>query len=152
MAVTVRPDKISERWAGIFLMHELTHGLEKIYLADTNPDGSEYMAYLIEMESYDLLTKRKFSEVLTKQLKNASIRTHDDMVKLCNSDISEVHNFLYGIDAELNEVKPESASEEEMRIGFYLMAATIKIGQDNNYSFEQRIKNLNDILKKTSIY
>lgn len=152
IAVTVRPDLMTERWAGIFLIHELVHGLEKIYMKDAKPEASEYLAYMVEMDIYNLLTHGKLNSVLDNKLNKFSLKEHDQLLELYDSNKNKVYDFIYSIDKELNEPKPKSSAEEEMRIGFYLMAATIRIGQNNGYPTNTKINNLNQLLKKSSLY
>ncbi len=152
VGVAIRPDRISRRWAGIFLVHEMSHALERMYKTNILPDESEFFAYDLEKRAYNHITNGKLDRALEKEISQREVRSHSQLLGILRSNEAVRYETLHNIDRYLNEEHPLGLAEGEMRLGFYLMALSIRIGEIHNYTRAQQVENLNAVLKEFQMF
>lgn len=150
VTVVVRPDLISERWAGIFMVHEMSHVLERMYKTKIQPHESEYYAYTVEKIAYNYLSNGNLDKVLDEFLHRNNILNHQALIELAKQPENFKNKIKYEIDQPLDEKNSMSLTENEMRSSFYLMALSIRIGENNDYDEQKNIDGLNILIENFS--
>ncbi len=128
----IKQERISDQWAGLFLVHELSHLLD--LLSGREPPNAPREQFLIgELRACaaELTAARLFSDgsfeaeidLLLEKLKPASME--DLYRKLGETDARE---FL-PLDKALGGVNPESDVELSLRLGFYITTTCIRYAE-----------------------
>ena len=152
MAVTVRPDRISPAFAGVFMTHELMHGFNEIFAEGALPEASEYNAYSVEKAAYNHRYNGRLNAVLDDLLDDRDIEDYDDFLALTRAEDEQLDRFLLAVDDELGHGPAHSPAEQEMRLGFYLMAASIRMGERTGATFFDSTARLNRLLERFGRY
>jgi hypothetical protein len=158
VTIHIRPNRISKDFAGIFLVHEISHVLD--YLNNTNSDSSdanETKAYLHEKQAaniaYDLAIDRGLDEILA-QLKPKDV---SDLIELrqTSEGRQRLQKLLIGIEKNTTIEPPASMAEAEMRLGFYNVALELRRQENlhkgkNSYSISA--EKVGQLLRAASKY
>ncbi|MDB2448747.1 hypothetical protein N9W78_00445 [bacterium] len=152
IAVTVRPDRISPAFAGVFLTHEMMHGFNQLFAEGALPEASEYNAYSVEKAAYNYRYNDRLDQLLDRMLDDHNIENHDDFVAFSEAEDERLDTFLLDIDEGLGHGPAHSPAEHEMRMGFYLMATSIRVGERSGTSFFDNTARLNRLLERFSRY
>lgn len=151
-AVTVRPDRISPAFAGVFMAHELMHGFNDLFADGDLPEAAEFNAYSVEKAAYNYRYNGRLDNVLDDLLDDNDIDTHDDFVAFTQADDDRLDRLLRSVDKRLEHGPAHSAAEDEMRMGFYLMSTSIRVGERSGTSFFDNTARLNRLLERFSRY
>lgn len=149
VAVIVRPDKISERWAGIFLVHELSHAKEDLEKRSSGGEASECNEYDLEKMMYNQITRNKFDGVLDEVLNAYSL---SDVDELLGKGAVRISDYLHEIDHKMDEDVGLSIAETEMRHGFYLMAMVLRLSERVGDDTDTKVKKVNKAIAKYSMF
>lgn len=152
LMVRVRPDLITDEWIGIFLMHELSHGLENMYDVNIQSHESEYFAYLIEMLTYQLVKNESFYPVLDSVSEEFEIQTTEQFFELYANDREQVLSMLERINEKMAAGETASRAETEMRYGFFMMSMVIYLGWQNQFTWEEGAAAVNKMLEVGNMY
>ncbi|WP_108125187.1 hypothetical protein [Saccharospirillum mangrovi] len=148
LAVTVRPDRISPAFAGVFLTHELMHGFNDLFADGALPEASEFNAYSVEKAAYNYRYNGRLNAVLDDLLDARNLDNHDDFVAFTRADDDRLNQFLLNIDDKLGHGPAHSPAERQMRMEFYLMAASIRVGERSGATFFDNTARLNRLLEQ----
>jgi len=151
-AVTVRPDRISPAFAGVFLTHELMHGFNAIFAPGELPEAHEFNAYSVEKSAYNYRYNGRLNKVLDKLLDDHDIKSQGDFVAFTETDAEVLNAFLQDIDSRLGHGPAHSPTEQKMRDDFYLMSASIRVGERSGISYFDNTARLNRLLERFSRY
>ncbi|PTY36113.1 hypothetical protein BGP77_01995 [Saccharospirillum sp. MSK14-1] len=152
MAVTVRPDRVSPAFAGVFMTHELMHGFNELFAEGALPEASEFNAYSVEKAAYNYRYNGRLDKVLDELLDDNNIESYDDLVAFTRAEDDRLDQFLLKVDSDLNHGPAYSPQEQEMRMGFYLMATSIRVGERSGSSFFDSTARLNRLLERFGRY
>ena len=152
VTVVARPDRISEKWAGIFLVHELSHVYDELS-GVSHPSGfSELVAYDLEMRAYNLLSKNKFTPLLDEIIHSKNLQTVAELATDIKNDSKHLRMIITKIESRLNEVPALSISERQMRDGFFVTSLAIRIGEKQHLDSKVMAQNLEHLLSQISLY
>ncbi len=151
--IMLRPDKMTERWAGIFLVHEMSHALDQ-RKAESNPGcAAEFEAYRVEREAMNVLTSDGLDEALDEAIGRYVYASYEDVIAAVEADTgSGIGPAIDGIESRLAEPPPLSAAEREMRDGFYVLSLADRIGERADVGMEARCEIMARIIRATSKY
>lgn len=125
-SITIRPDLLSERWAGVFMIHEFSHSLDQRQEgAQSTGCWREFEAYLVEQQYYNLLTQGAFHRALDEIIAGLPSAGPQDL----SADSSLLKTAFDSLEADLEERPALSAAERQMRDGFYYVSLVDRIGQ-----------------------
>ena len=127
--IQIRPDIISQEYAGIFLIHELVHAVDfSTNTKSFSSDFNEMKAYFQEKYISNIYFNGKYDEALDNILKMFKINNFHDFLEARSTDNKRYtfDNELMKIDKFIGASKPESNAEAEMRLGFYLVSLEIR--------------------------
>lgn len=125
--ITIRPDRISEEWAAVFMMHELSHMGQFDQGRDLPTGESELMAYRLEKLTLSQLTNNHLDQFLDAALNRLKLNRHDQFIHILQADRGPLHVEIRRILELISAKQPASRSEEEMRAGFVIMALVLRI-------------------------
>lgn len=147
--ILIRPDRMSKRWAGVFMVHEMSHMLDQRSPSSSALDcDGEFAAYVLEREFYDLITESRFTRALETAAKRFA--ASEEHVALSIDHPDELASVLAWIEKEMGEAPPESQAEREMRDGFYYVSLIDRIGQSNGMSMDKRCHAMIEAMKPVS--
>jgi hypothetical protein len=149
VSVIVRPDKITARWAGIFLVHELSHAREDLEKGGPDGDASECSAYDLEKTAYSHVTGNAFDGALDEVLNAHAI---EDAKELLGQGAVRISGQLQEIDQKMNEEPGQSSAEMEMRHGFYLMAMVLRLSERAGDDAGAKVKKVNEAIANYSMF
>lgn len=151
-AVTVRPDRVSPAFAGVFMAHELMHGFNELFAQGALPEASEFTAYSVEKAAYNYRYSGRLDSVLDDLLDANDIENYDDLMAFSRASDDRLFQFLRQVDKDLKHGPAHSPAEQEMRQGFYLMATSIRVGERSGSSFFDNTARLNRLLERFGRY
>lgn len=151
-AVTVRPNRISPAFAGVFMSHELMHGFNDLFAEGALPEASEFNAYSVEKAAYNYRYNGRLDKVLDDLLDDHDIDSYDDFLAFTQAEDDRLDQFLLQVDSDLKHGPAHSPEEHEMRLGFYLMATSIRVGERSGSSFFDSTARLNRLLERFGRY
>lgn len=137
--VKIRPEKVSQRWAGIFMVHEMSHLFEYLTYGVRDQDSTEYYAYDYEKRALNYLTKNMFDNVLDRIIQEYKLQTHKSLHAMRKDNLQKFTPMLEEIESVLKEKPALSIAEREMRDGFYLMSLHLRISELNRIAPYARI-------------
>ena len=146
------PDKLSPRWAGIFLVHEFAHLKEYMVHGYLNNEESEFNAYTLEKIAVNHITGNRFDEVLKDINNKHKIMDGSQLVEMHMNDRKRINSLFLEIDNKLGEEKGQSIAELEMRYSFYLMSLILRLSEMNNENSEITARKVKMILDKISLF
>jgi hypothetical protein len=153
LIVTIRPDAMSQRWAGIFMVHELSHLADHGTASDAIGCRAEHEAYKVEREIVNLLSDDRFDVALDTVLDDQGIRTASELQEMLASDTHDrLAAAISTIERLLEESLPLSTAEREMRDGFYVMALIERLGERAGDPEQARCLASESILRSSSKY
>ncbi len=152
VVTVIRPDKISTKWAGVFLVHEFAHLKEYTEHGYLNSEDSEFKAYSLEKIAVNHITRNRFDEVLKHIIDRHKIIGGSQIVEMNKNDRKRLQSLFFEIDEILGEEKGRSIAEMEMRYGFYLMSLILRLSEMNNDNQEIASRKLKTVLDKVSLF
>lgn len=158
IAIHFRPDRISKDFAGIFLVHELSHALDLLnHTRVDSPDINETKAYLHEKRAANIAYDKALDRGLDKVLAKVRPKDVTDLIRLQDSKEGRLRmqELLIGIEKEMVIAPPASEAEAEMRLGFYHVALEIRrqelqAGSKDSYSISA--EKIGQLLRSSSKY
>ena len=152
VTIVARPDRISEKWAGIFLIHELSHAYDELLGVSRSPGFNELIAYDLERRAYNLLSKNKFTLILDEIIHSENIQSVAELATDIKNDSKRFGLIINNIEKEFNEEPELSISERQMRDGFFVTSLAIRIGEIQNLDAKVMAQNIENLLNQISIY
>jgi hypothetical protein len=152
VAAVIRPDKISPKWAGIFLVHEFAHLKEYMECGHLNSEESEFKAYQLEKIAVNHITKNRFDEVLKHIIDKHKITDGTQLAEMHKTDRKRTHFLVLEIDEMLGEGSGRNIAELEMRYGFYLVSLSLKLSERDGDNPEIAAKKVKMILETVSLF
>lgn len=151
--IMVRPDLLTERWAGIFLIHEMSHALDHRDAPDKNGCALEFDAYRVERETFNRLTEARFDKILDAEITQQGYTSVGDLLRALNHPSQdEFAAVLDSIERKLSEPEALSAAEREMRDGFFLMSLVDRIGENRGLDTVERCRDMSAVISAASKY
>jgi hypothetical protein len=148
-ALRIKPEKISEFWAGVFLVHELSHLADRVFEVEpVNPTRKEYLlgearAYNLEMMLADLVSKGAYQKRLDTILgKWKPVSAKFLIEKMLSNDFPELRT----LDTVVSKEKAESPVEYDLRSGFHVLSMYIRYSENQAAGEEDFLRGLNTIL------
>lgn len=152
VVTVIRPDKISVRWAGVFLVHEFAHLKEYMEYGYLNSEESEFKAYTLEKIAVNHITSNRFDEILKLIIDKHKIIDGSQLVEMHKNDRKRIQSLFFEIDEILGEESGRSIAEIEMRYGFYLMSLILRLSEMNNDNPEITSRKVKMVLDKVSLF
>jgi hypothetical protein len=152
--IAIRPDSISSDWAGVFITKELVH-CYFIISGQANkgneaPAAEDFIAYLTERSAVDVLTNGRFTKLLDEALEKEAIKSTAELVtKRLNVAVRPWSAFKE-LDDQLALSPPASEAEVEMRYGFYMVAAAIRMDEKAGLDDTTRTTRLSEFISSMS--
>jgi len=143
--IAIRPDLISERWIGIFLIHEFTHAYKEMYGQTLSDDETEYNATNHEKIAYNYLTNDTFDEVLDSIIKDNGFSQHADYLRFVHSDFDTRNKLYLDLESKMREELPLSIAEGEMRFALFALSISLRLSEINSTKRATRISDLAEI-------
>lgn len=151
--IRIRPDRMSPRWSGIFMVHEFSHVLDaRDGGSDTSTCASEFAAYVVERQYYDLTNGDRLSEGLDRVIDALELKHPRDVVALYLSDADRLAQAITTLEHALEEPAEASVAEREMRDGFYYVSLVDRVGLRAGLAEEARCNAMLDAMKPASKY
>jgi len=119
----IRPEDITEEWAGIGLLHELSHLRDFVLkIEPNNPNREQYIsgedrAYSAEICGADLLSEYRAAPAVLRLLDELNIRTLQDFALNVETYLPTIHKEL---DPYITAENPKSEKELGIRAAFWL--------------------------------
>lgn len=152
-AIRIRPDKMSPRWSGVFMIHEFSHVLDAWDGKGDEPAcAGEFAAYVVERQYYDLANADRLSEGLDRVIDTLGLKHPRDVATLYTSDPDRLAQAMITLERELDEPSEASAAEREMRDGFYYVSLVDRVGLRAALTEEARCNAMLDAMKPASKY
>lgn len=128
----IKPFPVTPEWAGIGLVHELSHlqDLTKGF-EQKNPSREEYLrgekeAYLREIAAVDIVSQDRLQSEVDTAIQNFNIQSVEDVVAL-STNLDSYIPIAQQIDREIGSPVPLSRTEINLRMGFYLFAIAFRL-------------------------
>jgi hypothetical protein len=150
--IVIRPDKISDKWAGVFLLHELSHAKEYMDIGHSDREKTELLAYELEKIAYNHITENLFDRVLDEVINIHNISYEGMLSQLDKKEVKHFSPVLHEIDEKMSEEFGQSIAEMEMRHGFYLMSIVLRLSEKNMDDTETKARKMNSIIEKVSLF
>lgn len=135
----IKPEKITPEWAGIILVHELSHlrdrllGLEPVFQPTRDEWlGGEVSAYSVEIDAINHFSKGYFKEVLLDLLLQLNSKTVEDVMNLQNSHENVWNGIHYNLDQTIALIRPLSNAEAGVRHSLYEFALCFEVIDKQN--------------------
>lgn len=148
----VRPDLMSSRWAGVFLVHEFSNAYGLLYDRLAPPEVSAFNAARFEREAYELISSGKFFQVLDQVIDETKLTDHEKYKAFLSGGPKNLSTLLTLLDKMLEEKAPLSRAEGEMRYAFYTLSMSIRISEKTGANRDTAVANLSDIRKQVNKY
>jgi hypothetical protein len=149
----IKPDKITEIWAGIFLIHELSHLADRITKFESlNPTREEFLlgegrAYELESQASNLVSRGAFEHRLDTTLAAWKFSTVKALVdKLMTLE----HADVVALDNVVTREEPKSEAEASLRLGFYSIALFSRFLSKTKFDKDARLRGLNCLLMRAA--
>ncbi len=139
----IKPQMVSQTWAAIFLVHELSHLLDRVTgLEPSEPTREQFL--LGELRAYE--TELVAADFVSQGRISAAIRTLTD--RWPSAALEEIPGLVNrlgegdwrNLDSAMGAVPPESEAERGLRGGFYLVAAALIHAQGRPDYREEALK------------
>lgn len=151
--IMVRPDLLTARWAGIFLVHEMSHALDQREAPDKNGCALEFDAYRVEREALNRLTEGRFDRILDVEIGRQGYANAGDVLRQLSQPSQDAFaQVLDSIERALSEPAALSSAEREMRDGFYLMSLIDRVNEKANLDAARRCSEMSAAIKSASKY
>ncbi len=148
--VYIRPDQVTVRWAGIFLLHELWH-LADLRTPQLDGCTAEYGAYAVERDGYDRLNGGRFGEVMDDVTERLGFTDVDAVLVAATADSNDpVADAIAAIEQAFGEPSALSMAEREMRDGFYVVSMLDRIAERAGADEAERCRLLEASLERLS--
>ncbi|AKC86626.1 hypothetical protein [Pseudoxanthomonas suwonensis] len=152
-AVRIRPDPMTGPWAGVFLVHELSHVLDQRDGVARDPAcRAEFSAYVAERQYYDLANAGRLSTELDRTIDLLGLRHPQDVVRLFVTDAERLGDALAALELRLGEPPAASAAEREMRDGFYYVSLVDRLGARTGLADAERCAGMEEAMRPASKY
>lgn len=152
-AIRIRPDRMSPRWSGVFMVHEFSHVLDAWDgEGDAPACAGEFAAYVVERQYYDLANGDRLSEGLDRVIDTLGFKHPRDVVALYLADADRLAQAMATLKRTLDEPSEASAAEREMRDGFYYVSLVDRVGLRAGLAEEARCNAMLDAMKPASKY
>lgn len=152
VAVLARPDRITDKWAGIFLMHEFSHAYDALSGTTHPPGFSEFIAYDLEKRTYNLLSGSSFIPVLDEVIDTQHIQSIDGLASIISTDPKRFIRIIDAIEEQLAEPMALSNAERTMRNGFFAISLATRIGERQHLGIEVITLQLDNFINQVSLY
>jgi hypothetical protein len=125
----VKPEMITERWAGIILVHELSHLMDRLYQVEPmNPTREQFLegelrAYEAEILAASLLTRGALERQMDMLLAQWRPASHEELIDRVRAIDPADWDKL---ETTMASAVPESMAEQSLRGGFYVIALSIR--------------------------
>lgn len=151
--IRIRPDRMTARWSGVFMVHEFSHVLDAWNVeASGSACAGEFAAYVVERQYYDLVSGNRLSEGLDRVIDSLALRRPADVVSLVDSDADRLRQAMATLERELDEPSEASPAEREMRNGFYYVSLVDRVGLRAGLTDETRCDAMLEAMKPVSKY
>lgn len=144
----VRPDRMSQRWAGVFMVHEMSHVLDAWDAATGSGCSTEFNAYTVEREAFDHLTSGGFTRQLDAVIAGGQLASYDAVTRAAVHAEIDLRAIFDGLETALGEAPSESLAEREMRDGFYLVSLADRIGETSGLGAFRRCEEMAAMINK----
>jgi len=147
--VRIQPDKITRIWAGIFLIHELSHLADRVtQFEPVRPTREQYLhgearAYKLELMSVNLVSQDAFDRRLDTILEGWRAPSTETLVGKLKAIQGSELNIL---DSVVTDERSKSDSEKGLRSGFYVLALFLRFVEKNNAGMDDFLRGLNKLL------
>lgn len=131
-AVLIKPVNITQEWAGIILIHELSHlydrmsGHEPLHGSRSEFLQGEVDAYSVEIDAINHFTKGRFDEALVQHLEGLKVDDPTKLVAEVKTSPQKWHPVFSDLDRVINKSSPLSQGEGALRRGLYIIALGFK--------------------------
>ncbi len=152
VSIVVRPDLLSNDFAGVFLTHELLHAYVRQYKPPI-PDGSEEQyAYDAERRALNAKVGGRLDNLLSDTVRKFELRDENDMLDVTVSNPRRTLEILNFVDAGLALSPPASTAERQMRNGVFIVMLTDWLAEARGATFEQRVQVLSRLLDRIGLH
>jgi hypothetical protein len=148
--IHIRPDKVTERWAGILLVHEMSHALDVRQAPHKQGCSVEFDAYRVEAEALSVVLDGKWEEVLDTVVAQQEFSSHERL--LASVENGRIARAIGEIERRLAEPSPLSAAEREMRDGFYVVSLIDRIQEREGADISVRCEVMAQVISEISLY
>jgi hypothetical protein len=129
VVVYIRPNRIAKDIAGIFLIHEISHGLD--FINNTRVDDfavNETKAFMHEKKAANIAYNWALDVALDKILNEIKPQDVDDLIRFRETKEGrlKMQDMLIDIEKTMIIRPPQSDADAEMRLGFYSTALEIR--------------------------
>lgn len=149
----IRPELVSERWAGIFMVHELSHLRDRLYeLEPLTPTREEFLqaemrAYEVELLAASFLSQGEIERQMDALLVEWKPSSPEDLVErvrhISAADLSLLEAAMQGPPAA-------SRAESTLRGGFYIMAFSLRYARTLANGQEVMLATIDRLLRDTA--
>lgn len=158
-SVIIRPSPMSSKWAGVFLMHELSHVRELNKGQNFSRGKTEFHAYRVEMQALNIVTDGKYFEALDAALSQLAIGSVEEFVAFIkNKTDARKTSILSELEEKIAAFTdwPASPQEREMRHGLNTVALVLRFYENKGLlrtrPAVQIHKIIDDVLTAVSVY
>lgn len=127
--LAIKPERVSERWAGLFMIHELSHLMDRaVGTEPRNPTREQFLqgelrAYEIEVTAANLVSNSALGKQIDHWLEKWRPSTHEELLERARSMGASV---MASLETSMGSTRPLSEAELSMRFGFYVMAFLLR--------------------------
>lgn len=143
--ILIKPEGVTELWAGLFLIHELSHLADRALGAESpEPDVEEYLmgelrAFGLEMMAANGVTRGDFYRRLDRVLDEWQAGSVEEFVHRVRSmTVADVEKISAPVLSEL----AASDAERRLRNGFYSVALLIRYAERKRLPDDELIRGL----------
>ncbi|MBD9480488.1 hypothetical protein [Pseudoxanthomonas sp. PXM02] len=152
-AIRIRPDRFTPRWAGVFMVHELSHAFDaRNEVAGAAACKREFDAYVVERQYYDLANDNRLSRALDGMIATLGLRRPEDVPALFAADRDRLADALAELERTLAEPPEASDAEREMRDGFYYVSLVDRLGMLAGMQESERCEAMLEAMQPASKY
>lgn len=131
--ILIRPDKVSKRFAAVFLLHEMSHVAAKLNNVQITPMEDEFFAYSLEKAALNAVTGWGYDEQLDTILRVLQIKSEEEIL---NAKSDKFFLLLTELDQKISADSSHSPSEAEMRAGFYHLSLGLRYVENQKLPLE----------------
>ena len=156
--IHIRPDKVSRDFAGILLIHELSHALDLLNKTQVDSsEANETKAYMHEKRAMNIAYDGKLDKALDAVLDKIKPRDVTDFIHLLEKPETGAafQDSLIDMEKVIGITGPDSRPEAEMRLGFYTVALELRRQERENAgktSYSISAAKIGKLLKASSKY
>lgn len=148
--ILIKPERVTELWAGLFLIHELSHLADRALGAESpEPDVEEYLmgelrAFGLEMMAANGVTRGDFYRRLDRVLDEWQAGSVEEFVHRVRSmTVADVEKISAPVLSEL----AASDAEHRLRNGFYSAALLIRYAERNRLPDDELTRGLGLLMR-----